>query len=93
MCIFLGGKKTQGSAEGEDDEGAGWDEDDDLDLDIELEEDQPGAEDGSSDVFIAPSLGVPQSQIWVNNSSLIADHVAAGSFDTAMNVGIFPILA
>ena len=83
LC-FLQAEKGEEGEEGE--EGEGWgDEDDDLDLDIELEEPE-GEGEGTGDIFVAPSAGTSQSQMWVNNSSLVADHVAAGSFDTAMNV-------
>eukprot|EP00049_Salpingoeca_infusionum_P027282 m.31496 g.31496 ORF g.31496 m.31496 type:complete len:1209 (-) comp9423_c0_seq1:1240-4866(-) len=70
----------------EDEDGAGWGgDDDDLDLEgIELEE--PAGEDGSDSFFVAPTVGVPQTQMWSNNSSAICDHVAAGSFDSAMTM-------
>ncbi len=32
--------------------------------------------------------GVDETELWVRNSPLAADHVAAGSFETAMQVGI-----
>nr|KYP68256.1 Coatomer subunit alpha-2 [Cajanus cajan] len=37
-------------------------------------------------VFVAPTPGMAVSQIWVQRSSLAADHVAAGNFDTAMRL-------
>lgn len=36
--------------------------------------------------FVTPTPGVPKSQSWVQNSSLAGDHVAAGSFDSAMRL-------
>jgi coatomer subunit alpha len=36
------------------------------------------------------SPGLSESQVWVQNSPLAADHVAAGSFDTAMQVSLSP---
>ncbi|EGD72417.1 COP1 protein [Salpingoeca rosetta] len=79
------GEEAGLGGEEEEEEGEGWGDEDDLDLDIELEEPE-GEEEAGGDIFVAPSAGTPQSQMWVNNSSLIADHVAAGSFDTAMNI-------
>ena len=38
---------------------------------------------GDDDVFVAPSEGVGAKASWVANSSCAADHVAAGSFETA----------
>lgn len=36
--------------------------------------------------FVAPTKGVPQTQIWTNGSRLAADHVRSGSFDTAFAI-------
>ncbi|CAK9148235.1 unnamed protein product [Ilex paraguariensis] len=41
---------------------------------------------GLSSVFTAPTPGMPTSQIWVQKSSLAAEHAAAGNFDTAMRL-------
>lgn len=35
---------------------------------------------------VLPHSGPTISQIWCENSSLVADHVAAGSFESAMKV-------
>ena len=72
-----------GSDDGDD--GAGWGEDDELELDltgVEIEAD----EEGDSTYFVAPTAGTLPSQNWVANSSVVADHVAAGAFDSAMQV-------
>nr|GMC52242.1 coatomer subunit alpha-1-like [Ipomoea batatas] len=67
----------------ENDEG-GWDlEDLDLPPDAETPKAAPNAR---SSVFIAPTPGMPVSQIWVQKSSLAAEHAAAGNFDTAMRL-------
>ncbi|PON99869.1 Coatomer alpha subunit [Trema orientale] len=67
--------------EDEEDEG-GWE-----DLDIHPEADTPrAAANAHTSVFVAPTLGMPVSQIWVQKSSLAAEHAAAGNFDTAMRL-------
>ena len=33
-----------------------------------------------------PTKGVPQARVWCNNSNLAGDHVAAGAFDSAMQI-------
>ncbi|KAF8367713.1 copa-1 [Pristionchus pacificus] len=64
--------------EGEEgEEGGGWD-DDDVAL-PDLPDDVAVVGEG----FVAPARGQPPSAHWPNNSKLVADHVAAGSFDTA----------
>ncbi|KAL1131457.1 hypothetical protein AAG570_011074 [Ranatra chinensis] len=64
-------------------EGDGWDVgDEDLDLPPDLEV-TPSTEEG---YFVPPTKGVPQTQIWVNNSHLAADHIMAGSFETAFRL-------
>ena len=68
-------------------EGAGWDVgDDDIELPEELANKlaQSDAKDGN--FFAAPTKGVPQTQIWVNGSLLAADHIRAGSFETAFRI-------
>ncbi|KAH9626542.1 hypothetical protein KSS87_005522 [Heliosperma pusillum] len=67
----------------EDGEG-GWDLED-LDLPPEVETPKM-ANNGRSSVFIAPTPGMPVSQIWTHKSSLAAEHVAAGNFDAAMRL-------
>jgi hypothetical protein len=36
--------------------------------------------------FVAPSIGVPPAQKWLQQCKLAAEHVAAGSFETAMRM-------
>jgi len=68
----------------EDDEEGGWDLED---LELPPEADTPKVSVSSrSSVFVAPTPGMAVSQIWIQRSSLAADHVAAGNFDTAMRL-------
>ncbi|KAL7085958.1 hypothetical protein ACP275_14G309100 [Erythranthe tilingii] len=67
----------------ENDEG-GWDLED-LDLPPDAETPK-AASNARSSVFVAPTLGMPVSQIWVQRSSLAAEHAASGNFDTAMRL-------
>jgi len=77
--------------------GQGWGGEDGEDLDIDFGEAQGAAsgmeaDDGSGDaaaedgIFVAPSPGPDRPSLWVQNSSLAADHVAAGSYQTAMQL-------
>ncbi|XP_021758357.1 coatomer subunit alpha-2-like [Chenopodium quinoa] len=66
------------------DDEVGWEIEDDLDL-PEVETPKVTG-NGRSSVFVAPAPGMPVSQIWTQRSSLAAECVAAGSFDTAMRL-------
>lgn len=64
--------------------GSGWDVgDEDLELPPDLAATSDTAEEG---YFVAPTKGVAQSQIWATNSQLPADHVIAGSFESAFRL-------
>lgn len=76
--------------------GAAWGGDDD-DLDIEFDDDMGMGGEADADldvgvgesvggVFVAPTAGQDRAACWVQNSSLAADHVAAGSFAKAMQL-------
>ena len=68
----------------EENENGGWDLED---LELPPEIDTPKiAGNARSSVFVAPTPGMPVSQIWIQKSSLAAEHVAAGNFDTAMRL-------
>lgn len=68
----------------ENDEEGGWDLED---LDLPPDADTPKAVSSSrSSVFVCPTPGMPVSQIWVQKSSLAAEHAAAGNFDTALRL-------
>lgn len=38
--------------------------------------------------FAVPTKGTNPTQTWCNNSQLPADHILAGSFETAMRVSL-----
>jgi coatomer protein complex subunit alpha (xenin) len=89
-----GGKK---GADSDDDGGGNWGGDDlddlegldDDDLDLGSDDDEPsggGGGGGGGSFFAAPSAGPNAGTLWTKNSSLAADHVAAGSFETAMKL-------
>ncbi|XP_022986447.1 coatomer subunit alpha-1-like [Cucurbita maxima] len=68
----------------EDEEEGGWDLED---LELPPEADTPKVSvSARSSVFVAPTPGLPASQAWIQRSSLAAEHVAAGNFDTAMRL-------
>ncbi|KAI6182222.1 Coatomer subunit alpha [Aphelenchoides bicaudatus] len=63
-----------------DDEEGGWDVDADIALPADVEAVCIGDEQNE---FFAVQPGHPTSFHWANNSRLVADHIAAGSFKTA----------
>ncbi|KAE9621134.1 putative coatomer, alpha subunit protein [Lupinus albus] len=68
----------------EENEEGGWEMED---LELPPEVDTPKVSIIScSSVLIPPTPGIPVSQIWIQRSSLAADHAAAGNFDTAMRL-------
>ncbi|CAL9076488.1 unnamed protein product, partial [Musa acuminata var. zebrina] len=68
----------------EDNEEGGWDLED---LELPPDADTPkAAGNARSSLFVAPTPGIPVSQIWIQKSSLAGEHVAAGNFDTAMRL-------
>ncbi|ONI11196.1 hypothetical protein PRUPE_4G091800 [Prunus persica] len=70
--------------EHEENEEGGWDLED---LELPPEIDTPKtASNARSSVFVAPTPGMPVSQIWTQKSSLAAEHAAAGNFDIAMRL-------
>ncbi|PHT76232.1 Coatomer subunit alpha-3 [Capsicum annuum] len=70
--------------EGNDEEEVGWDLED---LDLPPDTDTPKTTSNTrSSVFVTPTPGMPVSQIWVQKSSIAAEHAAAGNFDTAMRL-------
>ena len=71
----------------EDDEDAGWEmEDLELPPDMDVGPMSPGADGASSEVFIAPTAGVPASRRWTQKSAVPGEHAAAGDFDSAMKL-------
>lgn len=74
--------------EAEDAWGVGADEQDGEELEEHLQEgggDILGA-GGEEQLGGAVEPGIPEAELWVRNSPLAADHVAAGSFETAMGL-------
>jgi coatomer protein complex subunit alpha (xenin) len=67
----------------EKESGAGWDEDD-LDLSDDDEAPSPSKATQNKSTSVVP--GVPATSTWVSESSLAADHIAAGSVDTALQL-------
>ena len=70
--------------EGEDDEeaAAGWDMGDDAAPDAEAED----FVDVAAETAGGGAPGSSEADLWTRNSPLAADHAAAGSFDSAMNL-------
>ena len=69
-----------------DPEEGGWDLDaGGADAHVE-EEDFEDATDDADDLGAGANPGVKEPELWVRNSPFAADHVAAGSFETAMQV-------
>ncbi|XWS62736.1 hypothetical protein CRYUN_Cryun06bG0036400 [Craigia yunnanensis] len=73
-----------GEMDEKNDEDGGWDLED---LELPPEADTPKVSGSArSSTFVAPTPGMPVSQIWIQRSSLAAEHAAAGNFDTAMRL-------
>nr|GEX82772.1 coatomer subunit alpha-1 [Tanacetum cinerariifolium] len=72
-----------GEVNEENEEEGGWDLED---LEIPDTETPRAPRSSGASVFVAPTLGVPVTQLWIQRSSLAAEHVAAGNFDTAMRL-------
>ncbi|KAG6854100.1 hypothetical protein C0991_010514 [Blastosporella zonata] len=68
----------------ENPEEGGWE----LDPGDEFEVDAPAAEEAQEEEELGAGAapGVSEVELWVRNSPLAADHVAAGSFETAMQL-------
>ncbi|KAI9302093.1 coatomer protein alpha subunit [Cunninghamella echinulata] len=67
---------------GDDEEGGGWDFDGDIKADIDVEISRAAAKETAE--FVPPTPGTAESAQWIQNSPLAADHIAAGSFESAM---------
>jgi len=69
--------------------GAGW-EDDDLDLSDDeapvSSAPSPGKGRSSGDAYVAPQAGVAATAGWCSDSAHAADHLAAGSVDSALQL-------
>jgi coatomer protein complex subunit alpha (xenin) len=81
-----GDKLVENQSDGEQPEdGSGWDIDNDLSVQLDSENNNELVH-GTQSEFVPPTSGTKESELWVHNSPLAADHVAAGSFETAMQV-------
>ncbi|KAL6504720.1 hypothetical protein OROHE_023478 [Orobanche hederae] len=69
----------------DENEERGWDLDA-LDLPADIETPKAASLGNRSSIFVAPTPSMPVSQIWVQKSSLAAEHAAAGNFDMAMRL-------
>jgi coatomer protein complex subunit alpha (xenin) len=79
------------AGENGDEDGDGEDEGWDLDAEVVApEEDEEVVDDvatgGETDLSEGVTKGVSEDEWWVRNSPLAADHAAAGSFESAMQV-------
>lgn len=62
----------------------GWDDDDDIKAELDAEMGHVAAKETAE--FVAPAEGVNENAVWAQNSGVAADHIAAGSFETAMQI-------
>lgn len=77
---LLGGEPD---IDNDSEDGEGWD-DDDIHADITAEISNVAAKETAE--FVAPTTGLDEATLWVQNSPLAVDHISAGSFETAMQV-------
>lgn len=68
----------------------GWELDADGDEFQEAEADEEAAEE-EEELGAGAAPGVDETELWVRNSPLAGDHVAAGSFESAMQVRVLPL--
>ena len=84
-----GGKKGKKGKEGEESEEKkkGWGEDDDLELSDDEADSPRGKVESSVGGFFTPPLGgTPPTVTWCADSSHAADHLAAGSAESALQL-------
>ena len=74
------------AAEDEEEAGDGWDMGDDIAIDTAAADSDFVNVDNPDAVPEAAGPGSSEADMWSRNSPLAADHVAAGSFDTAMQL-------
>ena len=72
-----------------DPEEGGWELDADAGETEDQEEEFEDAVDEEDTLGVGATPGVSENEMWVRNSPFAADHVAAGSFETAMQVSIY----
>lgn len=70
-----------------DPEEGGWELDaDGAEFEAAVEGEEAAVEEEDTELGAGATPGIDETDIWVRNSPLAADHVAAGSFDTAMQL-------
>ena len=74
------------TAEDEEEAGDGWDMGDDIAIDTAAADSDFVSVDNPDAIPEAAGPGSSEADMWSRNSPLAADHVAAGSFDTAMQL-------
>lgn len=67
-----------------DEEDGGWDLDADIKTQMDAEHSQAAVQETAE--FVAPTAGISEAASWTQNSPLATDHIAAGSFETAMQM-------
>jgi coatomer protein complex subunit alpha (xenin) len=83
--LAAGSDEEKEGGDGSDSD-AGWDmEDLDLPPDVGGGDDDAGLV-GPSEVFVAPTAGIPPSRRWTEKSAVPGEHAAAGDFDAAMKL-------
>ncbi|CAD7077616.1 unnamed protein product [Hermetia illucens] len=71
--------------EGGENDGPGWDVDE-LELPEELVSKMKATNISGDGYYVVPNRGVSPAQQWANFSPLVADHIKAGSFETAFKL-------
>ncbi|KAL4072497.1 coatomer WD associated region-domain-containing protein [Scleroderma yunnanense] len=78
--------KEEGTHDAIDPEEGGWELDADAGESEDQEEEFEDAIDEGDTLGAGATPGVSENELWVRNSPFAADHVAAGSFETAMQL-------
>ena len=81
----LAPEEKETGSDADDGSDAGWDMED-LELPPTNEGADDGMDDAVSEVFVAPTAGVPAARKWTQKSSIPGEHAAAGDFDSAMKL-------
>ena len=79
-------EQVESADEDEAGEDEGWDLDPEVIAAPEEEAVEAEVAGGEADLSEGVSPGVAENEMWVRNSPLAADHAAAGSFESAMQV-------
>ncbi|KAL6076308.1 Coatomer subunit alpha, variant 3 [Balamuthia mandrillaris] len=77
------GEGSKAAAAGEEEEGGGWGDDEEL---AGLDEVEASSASSKDAFFVVPRHGPSARETWIKSSKLAADHAAAGSFETAMEL-------